>query len=128
MKSHKHIWSKPGKGQETIAQLKSSELIRGAFIKKTKKIGKSKPCWLALDENFLYIVKNEKSDKVHGVLELTCTKLDLLHNYAEPKSIDANADVLHGFRFMRNGKISEFYTKDDALWKQWKAALVLRAI
>lgn len=56
--------------------------------------------------------KNEKTDKISGVLQLCCVKLDLLVNI-EPKQVEAScSEFLFGFRMSRNGKTIEIYTKD----------------
>ncbi len=86
-------------------------------MKKTKKVGKSKTRCLLLDEEGILMSKSEKTDKISGFLELTCTHMDLLSPAPEPKIVDANCDVLHGFRFIRNGKITEFFTKDLKLFQ-----------
>jgi len=52
-------------------------------------------------------LKNEKTDKIAGVLDLTCVKIDILQN-VEGKQVDAGiSEPLQGFRFMRNGKVIE---------------------
>ena len=53
--------------------------LKNVFLKKTKKNGKSKIRMLVVDSNGnLYMCKNEKTEKIGGVLEMACVRIDLL--------------------------------------------------
>ena len=87
-------------------------ILKNIFLKRTKKNGKIKQRVFLIDEDNLYFSKTDKTDKISGVLELNCCKLDLLIN-VESKPIDStSSDPLFGFRITRNGKILEIYTRD----------------
>lgn len=103
--------------------------VRGTFLKKTKKNGKSKVRVLAADVNGnLFMCKNEKSDKVAGVLDLACVRADILIG-VEPKPIESSCnEPLNGFRLSRNGKLTEFYSKDPQTFKKWKVYIAMKAI
>ncbi|EAS06002.1 Serine/Threonine kinase domain protein (macronuclear) [Tetrahymena thermophila SB210] len=126
-KNLKKIWVKPNKGQETIDKIKNTQL-KSTWMKKTKKSGKTKQRVFLIDDDSLYMCKSEKTDKISGVLELCCVKLDLLVS-VEPKPIEAScSEPLFGFRMCRNGKTLEIYTKDQNLYKKWKNILIYKAI
>lgn len=128
-KGQKKIWNKATKGQETLEKIVGGLEIKSVFLKKTKKNGKSKIRVLAGDVNGnLYMCKNEKTEKIAGVLEMACVRVDLLQG-VEPKPIDASCnELLNGFRLARNGKSTEFFTRDPVIFKRWKNFVSLRGI
>lgn len=76
-KMQKKIWSKPENDQESIEKIKIV-LSKCVWMKKTKKSGKTKPRVFFTDSTYLYMCKSDKTDKISGILELTCVKLDFL--------------------------------------------------
>lgn len=56
----------------------SSVILRALWMKKTKKTGKTKTRMLLMDQGSLYMSKNEKTDKISGVIQLAFVKVEFL--------------------------------------------------
>ncbi len=127
----KRIWGKPEKAAESLQNLQP--YLNGEFYKRTRRGDKLKVVSLYLDPERLYYCKGAvgKTQKVSGVLDLTCVKLEIekleeiqLGGFKELKTLKS----AHLLKLSRNGQSFHFVITDELQYKQWKKVLNYRMI
>lgn len=107
------LWSK----KDIPNSINESEIIfKGPLLKMNRKNSKLKERFFVLTRSHFFYLKNNKLDKVRGVMNIKWVRTETIVEESEKEK-------RYCFRFIKNMKYSDFFVQDEKLFREWKIYL-----